>query len=118
MALRGHSLKRQKGQIRQLFFVHHESPQGRIPSQKIAALKIRHPEGKPSAVTMDNSRELASLLRRANRLTILQRPPALEMVVLQPGEEAPPANPWLLPLLIETKRLRSPSRQEANEGTR
>jgi hypothetical protein len=74
-------------------------------SQKIAALKIRHPEGKPSTATMDNSRELASLLRRANRLTILQRPPALEMVVLQPGEEAPPANPWLLPLLIETKRL-------------
>jgi hypothetical protein len=68
-------------------------------------LKIRHPEGKPSAATMDNNRELASLLRRANRLTILQRPPALEMVVLQPGEEMPPASPWRMTLTIDPKRV-------------
>ena len=54
---------------------------------------------------MDNSRELASLLRRANRLTILQRPPALEMVVLQPGEEMPPASPWRMTLAIDPKRV-------------
>jgi hypothetical protein len=53
---------------------------------------------------MDNSRELASLLRRANRLTILQRPPALEMVVLQPGDELPPPSPWRLTLAIEPKK--------------
>ena len=53
---------------------------------------------------MDNSRELTSLLRRANRLTILQRPPALEMVVLQPGEEMPPASPWRMTLTIDPKR--------------
>jgi hypothetical protein len=56
---------------------------------------------------MDNSRELASLLRRANRLTILQRPPALEMVVLQPGEEMPPASPWRMNLIIANKKQNS-----------
>jgi hypothetical protein len=72
-------------------------------AQKIAVLKIRHPEGKPAAVTMDNSRELASLLRRANRLTILQNPPVLELLTVNPGEELPPS-PWRLNLVIEPKR--------------
>jgi hypothetical protein len=54
---------------------------------------------------MDNSRELASLLRRANRLAILQTPPTLSMTVLQPGEELPSPSPWRLTLAIEPKRV-------------
>ena len=54
---------------------------------------------------MDNSRELASLLRRANRIAILQAPPALTMTVLQPGDELPPPSPWRLNLVIQPKRL-------------
>ena len=54
---------------------------------------------------MDNSRELSSLLRRANRLSILQRPPALEMAVIHSGKEIPPTSPWRLNLLIEPKRV-------------
>ena len=54
---------------------------------------------------MDNSRELASLLRRANRLAILQAPPALSIVTLQPGEEVPPPSPWRLIVAIEPKRV-------------
>jgi hypothetical protein len=54
---------------------------------------------------MDNSRELASLLRRANRLAILQAPPTLSMMMLQPGEELPPASPWRLTLAIDPKRV-------------
>lgn len=53
---------------------------------------------------MDNSRELANLLRRANRLAILQAPPALSIVTLQPGEEVPPPSPWRLTVAIEPKR--------------
>jgi hypothetical protein len=67
---------------------------------------------------MDNSRELASLLRRANRLTILQRPPALEMVVVQPGEEMPPASPWRLNLTIEPKRVAGKSAKNAENACR
>jgi len=54
---------------------------------------------------MDNSRELASLLRRANRVVILQSPPALTMMVLQPGAELPPPSPWRLTVAIEPKRV-------------
>jgi hypothetical protein len=82
-------------------------------AQKIAVLKIRHPEGKPSTVTMDNSRELSSLLRRANRLSILQRPPALEMAVIHCGEEMPAPSPWRLTLQIEPKRVAGKSAQNA-----
>jgi hypothetical protein len=42
---------------------------------------------------MQLTRQIEQLARRAERITILQRPPALEMVVLQPSEEIPPANP-------------------------
>jgi len=54
---------------------------------------------------MDNTRELASLLRRANRVAILQSPPALTMAVLQPGDELPPTSPWRLTVAIEPKRV-------------
>ena len=53
---------------------------------------------------MDNSRELASLLRRANRVAILQAPPGLSMVTVQLGEELPPPSPWCLTVAIEPKR--------------
>jgi len=53
---------------------------------------------------MDNSRELASLLRRANRVA-LQSPPALTMAVLQPGDELPAPSPWRLTVAIEPKRV-------------
>jgi hypothetical protein len=54
---------------------------------------------------MDNSRELASLLRRANRVAILQAPPALSMVTLQHGDEITPPSPWRLTVAIEPKRV-------------
>jgi hypothetical protein len=53
---------------------------------------------------MQLSRQIEQLARRAERISILQRPPALEMVVLQPGEEAPPPSPWRLTLQVEPKR--------------
>ena len=53
---------------------------------------------------MDNSRELASLLRRANRVAIVQSPPALTMTVLPFDEELPPPSPWTLTVAIEPKR--------------
>ena len=55
---------------------------------------------------MDNSRELASLLRRANRLSILQAPPKLELAVVDNGDELPSPSPWRLILQIQPK-LRS-----------
>ena len=54
---------------------------------------------------MDNSRELASLLRRANRIAILQAPPKLELAVINDGDELPPPSPWRLTLAIEPKRI-------------
>jgi hypothetical protein len=54
---------------------------------------------------MDNSRELASLLRRANRVAITQRPPALELAVINAGDELPPPSPWRLTIQVEPKRL-------------
>jgi len=53
---------------------------------------------------MDNLRERASLLRRANRVAILQSPPALTMAVLQPGDDLQPPSPWTLTVTIEPKR--------------
>ena len=53
---------------------------------------------------MDNSRELANLPRRANRLTLLQAPPALSMLIVQPGDELPPPSTWRLTVVIEPKR--------------
>jgi hypothetical protein len=53
---------------------------------------------------MELSRQIEQLARRTERISILQRPPALEMVVLQPGEEMPPASPWRMTLTIDPKR--------------
>ena len=52
---------------------------------------------------MDNSRELASLLRRVNRLSILQAPPKLELAVINEGEQVPPPSPWRMTLQIQAK---------------
>ena len=54
---------------------------------------------------MDNSRELASLLRRANRLSIIQQPPTLEMVIVKNYGEAPGQSPWRINLTIEPKSV-------------
>jgi hypothetical protein len=55
---------------------------------------------------MDNSRELASLLRRANKIAIHQRPPSLELAVINAGEELPLPSPWRLTIQVEPKRQR------------
>jgi len=54
---------------------------------------------------MNNSRELASLLRRASRVKILQAPPTLHLAVLQPGDELPAPSTWRLTVAIEPKRV-------------
>jgi hypothetical protein len=54
---------------------------------------------------MDNSRELAALLRRANRIALVQRPPSLELAVVNSGDELPPPSPWRLAIQIEPKRF-------------
>ena len=53
---------------------------------------------------MDNSRELAALLRRATRIALVQRPPALDLAVIHAGDELPPPSPWRLAIQIEPKR--------------
>ena len=58
---------------------------------------------------MDNSRELAALLRRANRIALVQRPPSLELTVVNSGDELPPPSPWRLAIQIEPKRTVSPA---------
>jgi hypothetical protein len=58
---------------------------------------------------MDNSRELASMLRRANKIAIRQRPPALELAVINAGDEMPPPSPWRLTIQVEPKRTVSPA---------
>ena len=53
---------------------------------------------------MDNSRELASLLRRATRLSVIKKPPTLRLTMLEPGQEAPQEpSLWNLTLQIQAK---------------
>jgi hypothetical protein len=85
-----------------LFYV---SPAGSNCSKKSTLQKSVILRGNPSQLAMDNSRELASLLRRANRVAILQAPPVLSMVMLQPGDELPPPSPWCLTLAVEPRRV-------------
>lgn len=54
---------------------------------------------------MELSRQLEQLARRAERITVLQRPPKLELVVIDAGDELPPPSPWRLTLAIEPKRI-------------
>jgi hypothetical protein len=60
-------------------------------------------------ITLDNSRELAALLRRANRIALVQRPPSLELAVINAGDELPPPSPWRLTIQVEPKRTVSPA---------
>ena len=52
---------------------------------------------------MTISRELEFLLRRAERISVLQRPPKLELAVVNDGDELPPPSPWRLTLQIQQK---------------
>jgi len=58
---------------------------------------------------MDNSRELAALLRRATRIALVQRPPSLELAVVNAGDEMPSPSPWRLTIQVEPKRTVSPA---------
>jgi len=84
-------------------FLFHVSLAGPLATQKIVPSKIRHSGGK-RLNAMDNTRELASLLRRASRVS-LQAPPTLHLAVLQPGDELPAPSPWRLTVAIEPKRV-------------
>ena len=55
---------------------------------------------------MELSRQLEQLARRAERISVLQRPPKLELAVINDGDELPPPSPWRLILQIQPK-LRS-----------
>jgi len=52
---------------------------------------------------MDNSREIASFRRRANKVSVFKRPPTLEVAVWHQGEESPEEKPWQLRIMIEEK---------------
>ena len=93
--------RKDREDIKILFYV---SPAGPNSSKKSTLQKSAILRGNPSQLPMDNSRELASLLRRANRVAILQAPPGLSMVKVQLGEELPPPSPWCLTVAIEPKR--------------
>ena len=53
---------------------------------------------------MDNSREIASFRRRANKVGIAKEPPQISVNMWHEGEEPPPAKPWQLRIMIETKK--------------
>jgi len=53
---------------------------------------------------MDNSREIASFRRRANKVGIAKEPPQISVDMWHEGEEPPPAKPWQLRIMIETKK--------------
>ena len=67
--------------------------------------KSHQNDGSCTAEEMTISRELELLLRRSKRITLLQRPPKLELVVIGAGDELPPPSPWRLNLLIQPKHL-------------
>jgi len=54
---------------------------------------------------LDLSRQIEQLARRVDRVTILQAPPTLSMVTVQPGDELPAPSPWRLTVAIEPKRV-------------
>ena len=65
-------------------------------------------DGSCAADEMTISRELEFLLRRAERITVLQRPPKLELAVVNDGDELPPPSPWRMSMVIQPK-LKTPS---------
>ena len=53
---------------------------------------------------MDNSREIASFRRRANKIGLGKEPPQLTIDIWHEGEEPPAAKPWQMRIMIEKKR--------------
>ena len=53
---------------------------------------------------MDNSREIAGLRRRANKVAVSASPPELSIAVWREGQEPPEAKPWQLHVMIEKFR--------------
>ena len=53
---------------------------------------------------MDNSREIASFRRRANKIGLDREPPQITVAVWSEGEEPPAVKPWQLRIMIETKK--------------
>jgi hypothetical protein len=52
---------------------------------------------------MDNSREIYSLHRRANKIGLVKAPPKFSVAVWNEGEEPPAEEPWQLRIMIEKK---------------
>ena len=53
---------------------------------------------------MDNSREIASFRRRANKVSVINQPPQLEVAVWSEGDTPPEEKTWQLRILVEAKR--------------
>lgn len=53
---------------------------------------------------MDNSREIASFRRRANKVGLTKEPPQMSVAVWHESEEPPAVKPWQLRIMIETKK--------------
>ena len=53
---------------------------------------------------MDNSREIASFRRRANKVGLTKEPPQISIAVWNEDEEPPAVKPWQLRIMIETKK--------------
>ena len=53
---------------------------------------------------MDNSREIASFRRRANKVGLTKEPPQMSIATWHEGEEPPAEKPWQLRIMIETKK--------------
>ena len=53
---------------------------------------------------MDNSREIASFRRRANKVAVINHPPQIEVAVWSEGDTPPEEKPWQLRIMVETKK--------------
>ena len=53
---------------------------------------------------MDNSREIASFRRRANKVAVINQPPQFEVAVWGEGDTPPEEKPWQLRIMVETKK--------------
>ena len=53
---------------------------------------------------MDNSREIASFRRRANKVGLTKEPPHMSIAMWREGEEPPAEKPWQLRIMIESQK--------------
>ena len=53
---------------------------------------------------MDNSREIASFRRRANKVYVINQPPQIEVAVWSEGDTPPEEKPWQLRIMIEREK--------------